>query len=378
MTTIYDPAKTERHDELAQKLLHKTITVSEMEELETLGRQGYAEGYERRQTPANRAPLLGGWAYRDGRRALGRIDVGGVPRKAGLAELIVEKGLDPKRGQLAVEISGREFIEKAITLPSAPTWAPMPPSIAGLGQDKRYLYPNLVMRDPGDATAVNTFRQTGSRTVTGSILRALDAVTDKADVALTLTAVTENLQQAAVLSKDVPNQVLESVDETIDFLNSETLLQVQAAVDGHCYTAINTGASFGTTGTGLIATLRNAITALRAAGFNPDLAVVNPTDSAALDLSTTGADGEYVFPLRDSGSSSPLWGLKIIERTSAAGNEPPLVIDSQAIGRLFMGVIRFEANPWEGFRKNTTDVRAEVNMVMNIRQPAAARRVAAT
>jgi hypothetical protein len=45
--------------------------------------------------------------------------------------------------------------------------------------------------------------------------------------------------------------------------------------------------------------------------------------------------GGYVFPTRDSGSGSPLWGLRVIERTSAAGTEPPYLIDPQMLGMLY-------------------------------------------
>jgi Phage capsid family len=154
---------------------------------------------------------------------------------------------------------------------------------------------------------------------------------------------------------------------------------VQTAVDAHVFAQIVAGAPpFGVTGTGLIAQLRNGITSMRAVGANPTIALLNPTDAAALDLSVTGTDNQYVFPLRDTGSSSPLWDLTVVERTSAAGTEPPYLIDPQMLGTLFLGAARFETDPYSGFANNTTRIRCELNVLYHIRQATGARRLAAT
>jgi hypothetical protein len=85
-----------------------------------------------------------------------------------------------------------------------------------------------------------------------------------------------------------------------------------------------------------------------------------------------------VFPTRDSGSGSPLWGLRVIERTSAAGNEPPYLIDPQMLGMLYLGTARFEADPFSAFRKNLTTLRVEVKGLYHVRNSEGARRIAAT
>ena len=55
-----------------------------------------------------------------------------------------------------------------------------------MGTDRRWLCPNLVTQSVGPESAVQDFRQT-VRTLTGSVQRDLDAVTDKANVDTTLT-----------------------------------------------------------------------------------------------------------------------------------------------------------------------------------------------
>jgi hypothetical protein len=89
---------------------------------------------------------------------------------------------------------------------------------------------------------------------------------------------------------------------------------------------------------------------MRATGANPSIVVLNATAAASLDLSADA--GGYVFATRDSGSGSPLWGLRVIERTSAAGTEPPYLIDPQMLGMLYLGNARLEADPFSEFKKN--------------------------
>jgi hypothetical protein len=57
---------------------------------------------------------------------------------------------------------------------------------------------------------------------------------------------------------------------------------------------------------------------MRAAGAAPTVLALPPDNAAALDLFQTGADDAFVFPTRDTGSSSPLFGLTIIEAARAS------------------------------------------------------------
>ena len=66
----------------------------------------------------------------------------------------------------------------------------------------------------------------------------------------------------------------------------------------------------GSTGANLVEQIRNGIAAMNALGTNRTIVALSPADSVELDLFTTGADDAYAFALRDSGSSSPLFGLR--------------------------------------------------------------------
>jgi hypothetical protein len=108
-------------------------------------------------------------------------------------------------------------------------------------------------RIAGDAASVQTFRQTGARTVTGTVARALDAVTDKATLGVTLTLVNEAMKQQAILIDGIPAAVLESIDMLQEFLESEGRFQISKALDSHCMGQVVAAAPpFGMTGTTLI------------------------------------------------------------------------------------------------------------------------------
>jgi hypothetical protein len=66
---------------------------------------------------------------------------------------------------------------------------------------------------------VQDFKQS-ARTLTGTVKRALDASTDKANVDATLALVTESVAQFAVTINSVPNAILASVDLMRQFLDN--------------------------------------------------------------------------------------------------------------------------------------------------------------
>jgi hypothetical protein len=302
----------------------------------------------------------------DGLRNVGPSNGGGF----GAAALAAGFSL---KSQPTVQIPTRSILTKS-TFPVVGDWQRLAPITVPLGQDRRWLYPNLATQDVNGATAIQDFRQT-VRTLTGSVQRNLDATTVKANVDATLALVTENLSQFAVTVNDVPNAILESVPLMTQFLNAEGTFQVEKAIDAHVFSQIVAAAPpFGVTGTGLIAQLRNGIAAMRAEGANPTIAVVNATDAAALDLSADA--GGYIFATRDVGTASPLFGLTIIERSSATNAEAAYLIDPAMLGQLFLGSAKLEADPFTGFRSNLTTLRVEVKGLFHVRNAKGARRLA--
>ncbi len=58
--------------------------------------------------------------------------------------------------------------------------------------------------------------------------------------------------------------------------------------------------------------------------------------------------------------------------------EVPYLIDSNMLGRLYLGTMRLDADPFTGFTKNLTTLRCEVKALFHVRNAKGARRIAAS
>jgi hypothetical protein len=292
-----------------------------------------------------------------------------------LADRILERGWDLKKNP-SVTIPADELVEtRAQSLPAVSSWARLPGVIVPLGMDQRFLFPNLPTESAGQSSTVLDYKQS-ARTLTGTVNRVLSSVAAKATLDVTVAAVTEDIQQFAVVLAAIPNQILESIPAFTDYMNSEGQFQIAKAIDTHVLAQIVAATpSFSNTGTTTIDKVRTQIGTMRGNGANPSLLVVNPADATALDLSADA--GGYVFATRDTGTASPIFGCRVIERIGG-GTDPMYLIDPDLLGRLYLGDMRFDADPFTGFASNTTSLRVEVNGIFHVRNVQGAYRIAAT
>jgi hypothetical protein len=286
---------------------------------------------------------------------------------------ILKRGFNLKT-QASVTIPGDDLVQtRAQSLPAVATWNRLPGITVPLGTDTRFLYPKLNQQSAGEASSVLDFKQS-ARTLTGTVQRVLSSVAAKATLDVTVAAVTEDLVQFAVVLPAIPNQILESIPAFTAFMNSEGAYQVSKAIDAHVLAQIVAAApSFSNTGTTQIDKIRNQIGSMRALGANPTILALQPTDSATLDLIADA--GGYVFPTRDTGQSSPIFGCTTVEWT---GTAPMYLIDPEMLGVLYLGSLRLDADPYTGFAANTTALRVEVNGLFHVRNVQGAYRIAAT
>jgi hypothetical protein len=260
-------------------------------------------------------------------------------------------------------------------VPAVNSWARLPGVLVPLGQDDRFLFPKLNTTSTGESTTILDWKQS-VRTLTGTVARTLNAVSAKATLDTTTAAVVEDLQQFAVVLPTIPNQILESIPAFTDFMNTEGSFQIAKALDTHVLSQIVASTPlFSNTGTTLIDKIRTQIGTMRGSGANPTILVLNPTDATSLDLLADA--GGYVFATRATGTSSPIYGTTVVERIGG-GTDPIYLIDPDMLGVLYMGSMRFDADPYTGFSTNTTNLRVEVNALMHIRNSQGAYRVAAT
>jgi hypothetical protein len=214
-----------------------------------------------------------------------------------------------------------------------------------------------------DAEVIN-LNQRG-RTVEGEIERDPIETTVKANLGLSLAYVNDPVRQFAILANDVPAKLLDSEILTLDFLRQEMQWQLERALDQHLVERIlDSGPLSGSTGSDLIAKVRNAVAAMNELGANPSVLALSPADAAALDLTQVGADDLYLFLTRDVGSASPIWSLRIAE---VPGLTDPIVLDPVMTGTMYVGNAAGMLNPYSGASQNLVQVRLEFEALAHIR-----------
>lgn len=339
-----------------------------MEEVRVLRAQKAALAREEQEARAA-AVANGRRVYPDPADELG----GGAGRRGGaFARTVLAQGFDPRTRPVV-------RVPLAQAFPDPDKWRRIyPDDIEPMGRDERFLFPLLPALDIEDAAAIEDYRQT-ERAVTGNVERAVDADTDKATLNVKIEHVVREAKQFAVVVPDIPNQALRSLPQLETFLETEGRFVVAQAIDQHVLREIlaeNPPTSY--MGANLIERVRHAIAAMRAVGAQPDVLVLNPTDAAELDLFRQPGTQDYLFPTRSVGEASPLWGLRVVERTSPTGDEPPILLDTRRIGVWYRGMLEVAADPFTGFKKNLTNLRFEITGLFHVRNPKAAHVIAET
>ena len=308
--------------------------------------EGQSDPYEPPAADARTMPITGG-------------------RAGGLWRALQQGGWD-LRSNPGVTVSLREALRS--TFPDPATYSPRPAGdIVPLPFDSRYLWSVFPAVDIGMDTSVQDFRQT-AREVTGTVERALGQTDEKATLSVGIEHVTAEVRQFAVVLKDIPSAVLESLPTAQRFFETEARRALNQAIDQHCYNAIiNANPPSGDTGADLIQRVRHAVAAMRSNGANPTVLALNPTDAVALDLAqqpSGDGDGDYIFPTRATGSASPLWGLTVFESPIVTD---PLLIDPQMIGQLYLGSLSVLADPYSKLAQNLVDIRFELRALLHVR-----------
>lgn len=295
-----------------------------------------------------------------------------------LVDAMKSARFDPKTNPSVTVPGFGAWATKAQTIPSMADLSPSQRMVTPLGQDTRFMWSAMPLQDAGTNTAIEDFKITAA-TVSGTIERSPSATGTKADLATTTTLVNDPMKQFAITISDIPNVLFNSTPMLASFMQQQAEFELEKALDAHVLAQIVAATPpFGNTGTGLIAQIRSGIKTMRAAGAQPTLLVVNPTDSETIDTTLT-AVGDFLIanPSTDPGGSNPVWALTRIERIGA-GTEPPYLIDPAMLGVLYLGAVRVDADPYTGFKNNTTTLRVEFEALMHVRNVNGARRIAAS
>jgi hypothetical protein len=246
------------------------------------------------------------------------------------------------------------------------------------GADQRYVWPAIPQTAVGsDVTAVNTLAQT-ARTLpsAANVVRAIDAVTAKPEVASTMTLNVTSLKQVAAIVTNVPNIVLEQ-DGAESVIQTDLRLSLNEGLDKLVNDAI-AASGFQAPGTDpLLISIRKAMSTIMGSGYNPNLLVLRPADAEALDTlraTTTAAEQYYVFAPANFAPDAIFGMQKRISKVVAA----PVVMDAEAFGRMYAGPLRLDKFEADAGTTNRSNVRMELNAAMSVERQAAALRIAAS
>jgi hypothetical protein len=206
-----------------------------------------------------------------------------------------------------------------------------------------------------------------------NVVRAIDAVTNKPEAASTLTLSAVPMKQVAAVQSGIPNVMLEQ-DQIESVIGQDLRLSINEGLDKLVLDAI-AASGFQAPGTDrFLVSVRKAMTTLFAAGYNPDLLILTPAASEALD--TDQSLGSEKFWTFGAGNFAPrqVFGLSIrISKTIPAA----AVVDSQALGRLYASPISLASFEENAGKTNTTLVRMEGHAAFGVERQAAAVRIAA-
>jgi HK97 family phage portal protein len=247
---------------------------------------------------------------------------------------------------------------------------------APLGWDLRYTWPAFASRAIGFDTTSITIRRQVSRTLSDpSVIRPIDATTQKPEVNSVIESVNVAPNQIAAVESNVPAiYLLQPMVDTL--INSDLRLDLNEKLDYQCVQALTSNVTQhqDPTGVDLFVAIRKAVTTLRAAGYNPDTLILTPAASESIDLfKATAADSFYLSAPNFSESS-----IFDLEKRESKAIPAPYVCDASALGFNYatpVALANFEAN--SGLT-NGRNVRMEMNYLFGIERPKAAVRIAAS
>jgi hypothetical protein len=184
------------------------------------------------------------------------------------------------------------------------------------------------------------------------------------------------MKQLATVQSGIPNIYLES-SQLASVVEQDLRLAINDGLDKLVIDSTTASGFQAPSTDNILVSIRKCITTLRAAGYNPDTLVVTPAIDEAIDVMVSGITGgtaDFVFA---PGQFAPgtLFGLtRRVSKTVAA----PIVMDSQAFGKLYAGPVSLARFEESAGRANTSLVRLETNAVFGVERQTAAVRIAAS
>jgi len=243
------------------------------------------------------------------------------------------------------------------------------------GADQRYAWPAFQQTSiEPDVTSVQVLTQTARTLPTAAnVVRAIDAVTNKPEAASTLTLNAVPVKQVAAVQSGLPNVLLET-EAISSVVGVDLRLSINEGLDKLILDAIAASGFQAPSTDPLLVSIRKAMTTIFAVGYNPNLLILTPAMAETLD--TDQSLGTEKFWTFGAGNFAPreLFGMQVrVSKTIPAS----AVVDSQALGRLYVGPISLATFEENAGKTNTSLVRMEGHAAFGTERQNAAVRIAA-
>jgi phage head maturation protease len=238
------------------------------------------------------------------------------------------------------------------------------------GYDRRWLYPVLPTTAVSDATTAVQYLRQSARTLAGTaVLRPLDSVTTKPETSSTVEYKTQQLEQVATISKDVP-RIMSNQPMFQSVIEQDLRLSINDGLDEAVRRGIAQAGTIVRGSDDILEVARKAMTLVQAEGYNPNTLAIDPAGAQALDLlRTPGTEKFYIWP---PGTTAPgPFGLSI-RVWKAAGTA---VLDADAYGRLYVAPVELRAFEQDAGQTNKQTVRMETAAAYTAERIPAARRI---
>jgi hypothetical protein len=271
-------------------------------------------------------------------------------------------------GDLRVDVAAASLLAPRASLPPARpadgTANLSPPSTSN-----RWLYPVFSAvpfgTNIGDLTATDFTVEFDQAALTG-VEREPDATDPKAELPVTVALATPKAKQQAVVAENLPAVLFNNQDALRSFLSVEMGRRLSESFDASVVDAIESASPpNGSTGSDVVAKIRNAIADAPDLGCDPSVIALDPSTAASLDLEQDA--GGYVFRVdapRSEGAGSPVWSLRVREAPSVSA---PLLVSPSQLGLVYYGEASVLVDPYHSMEKNIVRVRVEASAVMHVR-----------
>jgi hypothetical protein len=218
----------------------------------------------------------------------------GDVRLRSLAELYAERGFFENR---VATIGWDEF--RSFTWASGTVLTDLNPirrQVVPLGYDRRWLYPVLpTTQVDATTTAVQYLRQS-ARTLAGTAtIRPLDSVSAKPETSSTVEFKSQQLEQVATISKDIPRiHAMQPMFQSV--IEQDLRLSIGDGLDEVVRRGVALAGTIVKGTDDILEVTRKAMTLVEAEGYAPDTLAIDPAGAQALDLlRAPGTEKMYIF-----------------------------------------------------------------------------------